>query len=514
MYCDVCIDKDINRVVYPPHDPEIVNTTTEKRTFHGWDIGEGDYLPGVDRSACVICETPGVTGTTICDYEGEIVCPTSGSDTMSGWTVLCGDGGEIVCTSGSSGTIVCQPDEVDYTIPVHAYLIEEKTAEFGVTFLYKDDSGADASHTQTVLQNAHLPRFHIHNHYHDEQSGSNFYFRHWVLESGNLSSSLTVLSPLTFVAVYDEVKYLSEPSPSTDPEGQGSSTPPAEQSPVQSAFSCSHLGEYSDELAHTHDHYCKLCGLDPLNYEDHFEELGDCPYVRILRELYGSQTPKKANNDLKQSTMIEIEDISNLLKALFKVNIDIAHREYFLKIDVPEASNWWYGYTTGAVNTQLVCESGSQQICYNQFTDGDVVCVESGNWISFEPMVELKFSNLHSDNQLDEEGNLICTTKSRADIPLIVPVNRELSFDPEKNEVAQFNDLFYCYDYWKSWKGTHKRLSSETGGIERTVVSIGDIQAFYEVRPLCLYQNTPLQSPTDVNDFVRHRLGEIDRRKD
>lgn len=45
-------------------------------------------------------------------------------------------------------------------------------------------------------------------------------------------------------------------------------------------------------------------------------------------------------------TIIEIDDISNLIKALFKVNIDIAHREYYLKIDIPEKSDWWYGYET------------------------------------------------------------------------------------------------------------------------------------------------------------------------
>lgn len=67
-------------------------------------------------------------------------------------------------------------------------------------------------------------------------------------------------------------------------------------------------------------------------------------------------------------TIIEIDDISNLMKALFKVNIDIAHREYYLKVDVPEQSDWWYGHKNGS------------------------------SWISFEPTVEFKFSNFHSDN--------------------------------------------------------------------------------------------------------------------
>ena len=33
---------------------------------------------------------------------------------------------------------------------------------------------------------------------------------------------------------------------------------------------------------------------------------------------------------------MEIDNVALLLKALFKINIDIAHKEYFLKIDIPE----------------------------------------------------------------------------------------------------------------------------------------------------------------------------------
>lgn len=173
-----------------------------------------------------------------------------------------------------------------------------------------------------------------------------------------------------------------------------------------------------------------------------------------------------------------MSDVFNLLKALFKVNIDIAHREYFLKIDVPEASNWWYGYEEG------------------------------GNWISFEPMVELKFSNLHSDNQLDEEGKLICTTSSNIEeYPNklnITPVNRELSYS-STNECVQYNDFKYFYDYCKSWKGTHERQKNgET--LEEISITLDDAQNFYEVKPLYLYENTQLQSPIDANDFVKHRL--------
>ena len=110
-----------------------------------------------------------------------------------------------------------------------------------------------------------------------------------------------------------------------------------------------------------------MVGTNPQRYEEHFEELDDCPYVKLLREMYDGELVSK-NSIFRETTIIEISDIANLLKALFKVNIDIAHREYFLKIDIPEESNWWYGYE------------------------------EFGCWYSFEPMVQLKFSNFHSDN--------------------------------------------------------------------------------------------------------------------
>ena len=103
-----------------------------------------------------------------------------------------------------------------------------------------------------------------------------------------------------------------------------------------------------------------MTGLDPRRYEDHFEELGDCPYVRIMREMYGGLVSK--DDVFKQTTVIEISDIENLLKALFKVNIEIAHREYFLKIDVPEPSNWWYGYNKPPVD--IICDGHSDVVCY------------------------------------------------------------------------------------------------------------------------------------------------------
>ena len=203
-----------------------------------------------------------------------------------------------------------------------------------------------------------------------------------------------------------------------------------------------------------------MVGTNPQRYEEHFEELDDCPYVKLLREMYDGEFVSK-DSIFRETTIMEISDIANLLKALFKVNIDIAHREYFLKIDIPEESNWWYGYE------------------------------EVGCWYSFEPMVQLKFSNFHSDNQLDENGNLICTTKSRSDIPKIVPVNRELSHNASLNKCVQYNDFAYFYDYKKSLLSVGKRnVDSSESQLIGVTPELDDNQNFYEVKPLCLYENT------------------------
>ena len=447
--------------MYPDHAPEINNGDWK---FYGWNCAEGDYLPGVDRSATIICgvqQTPNICGN-------------------------------------DAGPIICKEDDVDYTVPIKAYLVEHKVKKFNVVFKYMGSDGQPTSHTEEVAQNTHIPRFHIHNSY--EKDGSKFTFRHWLLESGNLTSSLTVLSNLVFVAIYDETKDTGTSDTTNDPQGQGEVQDGVTQTNPQTFTSCTHCKGYLSVDGHTHDCYCDLVGLDPRAYNDHFEELGDCLYVRILRELYGEDkpTPKARKDsqgnvlpDLKQTTMIEIEDIANLIKALFKVNIDIAHREYFLKIDVPEPSNWWYGYQ-----------------------DGD-------KWISFEPCVELKFSNLHSDNQLNEEGDLVCTVSNNVTkYPRkwnITPVNRELSYDSGKNQCVQYNDFYYFHDFNKAWQATYKRdIQEDPSGrlVELTNIPdklAHDAQNFYVVSPLCLYENTQLQSPVDQNDFIKHRLNEITR---
>ena len=203
--------------------------------------------------------------------------------------------------------------------------------KFKVLFRYMGNDGRPAKHKEEVVQNQHLPRFHIHNKY--EKDGSTFTFKHWLLESGNLTSSLTVLSDLVFVAVYDETKDIDNQHTDIDASGKGSTIPEAEQYEITTSLTCDHCKSYVDSTGHTYGQYCDLTGLDPRRYEDHFEEIDACPYVKFMRELYGGRVSK--TDIFKATTIIEVSDIANLLKALFKVNIDIAHREYFLKIDVP-----------------------------------------------------------------------------------------------------------------------------------------------------------------------------------
>ena len=81
----------------------------------------------------------------------------------------------------------------------------------------------------------------------------------------------------------------------------------------------------------------------------------------MLVDMYGEPTYKQQENDFRQLSIMDIGDVKTLLNALLKINLDIAHQEYFLKIDVPEPSNWWYGYTTGS---DIMCVGeGDKVVC-------------------------------------------------------------------------------------------------------------------------------------------------------
>lgn len=52
-------------------------------------------------------------------------------------------------------------------------------------------------------------------------------------------------------------------------------------------------------------------------------------------------------------------------------------------------------------------------------------------------------------------------------------------------------------------------MDSTSAPLEKIYIPIDDTQNCYEVKPLGLYENTQLQSPTDANDFVKCRRGAI-----
>ena len=93
-----------------------------------------------------------------------------------------------------------------------------------------------------------------------------------------------------------------------------------------------------------------------------FGEILECPYVQFMEAA--------KNLKMRNLSLMDISDVMSLIRVLFKINIDIANREYYLKIDVEDGYGWWYGYE------------------------------KDGKWISFEPTVEYKFSNFHASNQV------------------------------------------------------------------------------------------------------------------
>jgi hypothetical protein len=149
--------------------------------------------------------------------------------------------------------------------------------------------------------------------------------------------------------------------------------------------------------------------------------------------------------------------VADLIKVLFKVNIDIAHREYYLKIDIPEVSDWWYGYKEGS------------------------------KWYSFEPTVEYKFSNFHAANQ-PENGKLLCTvTPDQAtDSPTmwITPINRELKDD---SGAVHYNDFWYYYDFKKSFEKEWRVNSDLESKVQQITRNIDETQRYYAIKPLYLY---------------------------
>ena len=450
-YCRVLIDNSKNTLVYPAQ-PSLVDP---KRLFLGWDKVQGTFLSGIESST----------------------------------TIICGDGGgETICGDGTSPIICQEPGLSSYGDVVVARIADDDTTTFTVTFRYLGEMLKKVEkYERNVVQNTYLPDFHIHqtiNYTNPEnQRKKTFKFRYWKLVSGNITSSMTVMSDLVLEAVYDEI--VDAPAGVTVETIESQTSPlGAELSPIGSisTLRCPYykfklMGEDEALLEH-----CSYLGMNPRKSEfaetaipddSDWEGIRRCPFLNLMKNV-------RKRSEFNVLTLVEIEDVANLLKALFKVNIDIAYKEYYLKIDVPEQTDWWYGYK-----------------------DGD-------KWISFEPTVEFKFSNFHASNQV-HDGKLLCTVKdgNAGNSPglWITPINKELLTDASvKKKAIHYNDVWYYYDYKKSLLDVQK-VNGTSYAKTNWESEIGDQTYYYSVNPLYLYANTTIQSPVDVNGKVRHKLG-------
>lgn len=541
-YCDVRIDKDVNLLVYPNREPKF--SANPKKRFLGWDMPEGSYLLGIRDDSPIVC------------FDGEL--PNN--------DIICED------TDGDANNdpIVCIDESIDtYGTFVNAYVTEVETLGLKLTFRYIDDKGQVVSKDILVDENQRIPRFHIH----DEVTKDNkqLKFRYWKLESGNITSELTILSNSVLVAVYDEVI------------GYSSETEQDTISDIQTIYPEMYQSEVKDiECQYMLDN--GRCGLVSGNPKlDDLNRISDlrCPFIRYM--LNRKYVEEETDNDFSETTLIQIGDIEILLNALFKINIDIAHKEYFLKVELPNDTNWWYGYNMRTnvpiqcdtvqldlsqkneiICDEVICEQNGQSedivcdtlVCGNRTKDTEIICgpqqdpeivckhydivcddivcgdddpnaqvvcryeipgvvcevtdnivCDTGNrYISFEPTVEYKFSNFHSSNQ-PIDGKLVCgvnlnTTRNWT----ITPVNRDLLNDIDGNH---FNDVFYCFDFCKTTQSV--LTTNGKSELDELTQKFDDIQKYYEIKPLCLYENSILQSPVDVNGFVKHRLSEIQR---
>ena len=170
-YCDVLVDVDTNVLNYPVK-PTIVYP---RKKFLCWDTMD-ETLSGVDSTANIVCGT-------------------------ASNPVLCDD-----------GPIVCDGDEIQTLVKsVNACIGENALQAFDVVFKMLVLDGSQVvvqQRVQNVSENTYLPSFHIHQDIEITQNGQKFkyVFRYWKLANGIMSSSMTVMSNLEFIGIYDKVK--------------------------------------------------------------------------------------------------------------------------------------------------------------------------------------------------------------------------------------------------------------------------------------------------------------------
>ena len=73
-------------------------------------------------------------------------------------------------------------------------------------FRYFDENGEIEETSVMVEENKKIPYFHTHDTIAVGDGSNRMVFRYWKLASGNLSSSLTVMSDCVFEAIYDEIQ--------------------------------------------------------------------------------------------------------------------------------------------------------------------------------------------------------------------------------------------------------------------------------------------------------------------
>ena len=299
------------------------------------------------------------------------------------------------------GPMVCSGN--DYAInetSVNAVMSDQDVPEsqiLNLTFMYmrkNTETGEieKCNVIEKVMYNGHVPSFHIHQEIPFTEHGEQYkyVFRYWTLESGTITSSMTVLSDSVLSAVYDMIKIpVSVEEPVETEESNLGDEFIQDQPPILD--SCD---KYLSTSANRDGcKYCKYGWVDPKIGNDLGRNEVECPYVRLL--LDGEITSE--GDTFAPMTLMEIDDISNLLKALFKINIDIAHREYFLKVDIADASDRWYGEKVGH-------ESG----------EDNIVCIDINNIVCLDDT---------TGNGVGESANsddIICTPDDNSDRNLII----------------------------------------------------------------------------------------------
>lgn len=436
-YCDVLVSSDDDRLVHPER-PELVDEDTY---FVGWELPDGCLLQGISHTPVLICGT---------------------------------DGNPVVCGS-QDNPLVCEDQFVfHYAEGVNAQIGSHQARVFTVCFRWVDDNGNWTETRWQAMENSHLPGFRIKSS--PVIDGVRHEFRYWRLESGDVTSSQTILSDVVYAAVYDEVGELDSSSAGglsstvvlADPVSQGS----------PSAISCPYV---SSGLNRDGRHYCTLTShvaIDPLDGVDNLVK-ACCVW------LNGQNVPKEAEDDFSELTLLQSADVVLLVQALFKVNIYIANHERYLKVAKWTDEGFWYGY------------------------------VEDGKWVSFEPTVEWKFSNLHALNQ-PNGGRLLCSRDmdwgnlDESKYPRLVPIYRDLLDE----DGFQWNDEFYLFDHHRTLLGTEATAATNGEGhgrLEDLLVNLDGQMLHYRVYPLCLYENTALRDPRQDAGFIRHRLKPIQR---